>query len=79
MPEKIISAKEAQDVLSPLLTVEKVKLAIIPTGGLNEVLTYEFLCSSRNEQKVLVYVNATTAAEEEILIMYEQANSVLTT
>ena len=78
MPDSIISAQQAQKSLSPLLTVEKTKLAIIPTSGENEVLTYEFLCSSRKGQKVLVYVNAKTNAEEQILILFESPESVLT-
>lgn len=78
MPDPIISAQQAQKSLSPLLTVEKTKLAIIPTSGENEVLTYEFLCSSRKGQKVLVYVNAKTNAEEQILILFESPESVLT-
>ncbi len=78
MTDSIISAQQAQKSLSPLLTVEKTKLAIIPTSGQNEVLTYEFLCSSRKGQRVLVYVNAKTNDEEQILIMFESPESVLT-
>lgn len=78
MPEKIVAQQEAQKSLSPLLTVEKCKLAIIPSEGENEVLTYEFSCTSRQGQKVLVYVNAQTKIEEQILILFIQGNSVLT-
>ena len=77
-PADIISPAQAQKSLSPLLTVENTKLALIPSEGENEVLTYEFSCTSRQGQKVLVYVNAVTGAEEEILILFIKGDSVLT-
>ena len=77
-PKELIPEEQAKASLSPLLTVEKVKLALIPTAGLNEVLTYEYLCTSRNKQTILVYINAQTGAEEQIFIVYKSTGSVLT-
>lgn len=77
-PKERISKEAAQKSLSPLLTVEKTKLALIPTDGKNEVLTYEFLCSTRKGQMVLVYINAQNGVEEQILIIFESPDSVLT-
>lgn len=74
----IITLNEAKESLSPLLKVEQARLSVIPTNGQNEILCYEFLCTSRNDQQVLVYINALTKAEENILILYIQGDSVLT-
>ena len=51
---------------------------MIPTTGLNEVETYEFLCTGDNDEQVLVYVNTQNAQEEQILILIESENGTLT-
>lgn len=73
----IIPLDVATKSVSPTLKVEKSQLAIIPSSGLSELLCYEFLCSY-NDQKVLVYVNALTNKEEQILILLEDGNGQLT-
>ncbi len=73
-----ISKNEAQASVSASLSVNGTKLAVIPTSGLNEVLTYEFSCVDRTGQKVLVYVNADTGREEQILILLISDSGVLT-
>ena len=59
-------------------SVTDYRLALIPSPGQNELLTYEFKCLGRNNQNVLVYVNATTGEEEQILILVINENGVLT-
>jgi spore germination protein len=76
--EAKISAETAQKSVSPNLKVQKHDLAVIPTPGLNEVLCYEFLCTGKNNEKVLVYINAATGYEEQILILQISDNGVLT-
>ncbi len=78
LTDKKISQDDAAKALSPMLNVEKSKLCLIPTESLNETLCYEFLCKGYNDQKILVYINATTGKEEQILILYNQGDSVLT-
>lgn len=73
-----ISQEQAQQKLSRMLTVEQVQLSIIPSAGQNEVYAYEFLCSGQDGQKVLVYINAETGAEEQILILLINENGTLT-
>lgn len=73
----VIPLDVAQATISPTLKVEKSQLAIIPSSGLNEILCYEFLCSF-NDQKVLVYINAKTNKEEQVLILLEDKNGQLT-
>ncbi len=73
-----LTERKAQESLSENLTVENTRLALIPTSGQNEVFVYEFLCSSPTGDKVLCYVNADTGAEEQILILLNTPNGVLT-
>lgn len=73
-----LTAQQAAESLSSLLTVENSRLAVIPTSGLNEVFCWEFSCSSQNGEQVLVYVNAQTGSEEQILVVYTDENGTLT-
>ena len=73
-----ITADKAQESVSSHLKVQKRALALIPTPGLNEILCYEFLCSGQNNERVLVYINAVTGYEEQILILQISDNGILT-
>ncbi len=73
-----ISADTAQKAVSSHLKVLKRGLALIPTPGLNEVLCYEFSCTGQDNDRVLVYINASTGYEEQILILQSSDNGILT-
>ena len=77
VPSPKISEAEARKKLSPLLKAEKGKLAMIPTGGLNEVLTWEFKCTAEDGKHLLVYVNCETGFEEQIYILTYSDNGIL--
>lgn len=72
-----INAEKARKSVSPALKVRSGKKAVIPTGGENEVLCYEFTCTGRGGETVLVYINAQTGFEEQILILMETEGGVL--
>jgi len=72
-----ISSEEARASVSPRLTVEAESLCYVPSSGLNETLCYEFTCSAENGDRVLVYINAQTALEEQILILLQSDNGTL--
>lgn len=76
--EPAITEERARQSISPRLTAETGKLCVIPTSGKNEVLCYEFLCTAQDGQQVLVYVNALTAYEEQILLLMKSDQGVLT-
>jgi len=78
LAQPAISVEQAREVLSPQLTVENSRLALIPTGGKNEALCWEFRCEGTAGDSVLVYVNAATGTEQEILLLIEDENGVLT-
>jgi len=57
--------------------VQNVKLTIIPSSGEHERLCWEFLCRAQNGNNVLVYINAETGAEEQILLLKINDNGTL--
>jgi hypothetical protein len=54
------------------------ELAIIPTSGKNEVFCHEFKCENGDGSRYIVYVNAETGAQENILILIESQSGTLT-
>ena len=72
------SAEQAQSVVSQYLTVNSSELCLIPSGGLNETLCYEYKCKSDDGKEILVYVNANNKIEEQILILLIDENGTLT-
>lgn len=69
--------EEAQALISSKLTVNNVKLALIPTDSVSEKRCYEFACTSGDGQEILVYINTATLAEEEILILCKSDGGIL--
>ena len=68
MTEPAITQEQAQENISSRLKVNSVKLALIPKEWGEEVLTYE-LYASYNDNIYIVYINAQTGAEENILMV----------
>ena len=77
-PEKAptLSPDEAREYVNKGLEITGSQLAIIPTAGNYEVLTYEFRCKSGSND-ILVYINADTGAEEQLYIVLKSDNGVL--
>ncbi|MGM0409751.1 MAG: germination protein YpeB [Bacillota bacterium] len=73
--EKVkISSNEAKKIASGKLNkVDSVQLALIPKSGLKEVLTYEVRGEVGNEV-YLIYINALTGEEEQILQLISSSN-----
>ena len=72
-----ISVDAARKNVSPLLTIQKEQLALIPTDGKYEVLCWEFICQAENGQHYISCINAATGAEQKILILLEDENGTL--
>ena len=68
----------ARRSLSPYLTEEKSRLAVIPLHGDVEYLCYEFLCKGVDNEEILVYINCESGLEEQILILMKSDNGILT-
>lgn len=72
-----ISKEEAKANLNKNLEIFSEGLAIIPTEWKTEILCYEFK-GKINETDFLVYINAETGREENILVIIDTPNGILT-
>lgn len=72
-----ISKQEARTKISPHLSIDAVSMALIPKDSKREVLCYEFKGTS-NGRNFLVYINAENGREEDIQILIESPDGVLT-
>ena len=73
----LITIEEAKKNLNPDLNIESENLAMIPTEYQTEILCYEFK-GKVEDTEFLVYINAETGEEEDILIIYNTPNGTLT-
>ena len=72
-----ISKSQAKATLNPNLDIQAENLAIIPTEWKTEILCYEFK-GKIDETEFLVYINAKTGREENILVIIETPGGILT-
>ena len=77
-PERVMSVRECQKRLSPYLQCRTSGMALIPTDGGGEEYCYEYKCRSEEGRDILVYINAQTGKEEQILILLENEDGTLT-
>ncbi len=66
-----VPREEAMQVLRDDLVVESADLVSVPGGDGTEEICWQFTVHDDTETKVLVFVNANTKVEEEILILVE--------
>lgn len=78
IPKDAISTEDAEKSVSGKLKILSHEMAMIPTSGKNEVYCHEFKCENENGKHYIVYVNAETGIEENILILLEDENGNLT-
>lgn len=78
LPEPRISEEKAISLVSKNLRVLDADLCVIPSSGQNEVFCYEVQCVGESGQNVLVYINALTGQEEQILLLQISKNGTLT-
>lgn len=72
-----ITKEEAQETLNKNLEITSSGLAIIPTEWKTEVFCYEFK-GKIYDTDFLVYINAESGKEENILVIIETPNGILT-
>ena len=77
LPEPKISQDEARSKLNTKLDIVNSGLAVIPTDVKTEVLVYEFK-GKVDDREFIVYINAETGNEEDILIILHTPNGILT-
>ncbi len=78
LPAPRISEEKAISLVSKNLQVIDADLCVIPSGGQNEIFCYEVQCVGESGQNVLVYINAVTGQEEQILLLQISQNGTLT-
>lgn len=72
-----IDYKKYQKEISKVLDVKNIRLALIPVDSMKEVLCYEYV-AERNGEQYIIYINANTGREENILKIIETPNGELT-
>ena len=72
-----ITKEEAKKNLNKNLDIKSERLAVIPTEWESEILCYEFK-GTINDTDYLVYINAETGEEEDILLIVDTPNGILT-
>lgn len=77
-PTPNLSQDAAQAAVPDTLAILSAQKALIPThGGTGEVLTYEFKCQTTDGRHVLIYVNAETGLQQNILLLLEDESGTL--
>ena len=77
IPQVKISKEEAKQNLNKKIEIKSESLAIIPTEFKTEVFCYEFK-GTVDGTEFLVYINAQTGKEEDILVIKDTPNGTLT-
>lgn len=77
IPQDIITEKKAKEVINKELEILSTNLAMIPTEWKTEVLCWEFK-GKVDGNEFLVYINAETGKEEDILVIVNTPDGTLT-
>lgn len=76
LPKPELTMAEARQQLNPRLKVLAERMAVVPTSGMHEVLTYEFKGEMEGDT-FLVYINALTGEEEHLFKLLETPSGTL--
>lgn len=72
-----INLIEAKSRVNKYLSIRSVSMAVIPTDSEKEKYVYEFFCKGENGEDILVYIDAETGMEADILILVTNKNGTL--
>ena len=72
-----LTKQDARNYISSRLVIDSVSIALIPKDSKREVLCYEFKGTS-NGRNFIIYINADTGREEDIQILVESPDGILT-
>jgi hypothetical protein len=76
--DETVAQKHQESLLGIMDKVIYAGRAIIPTAGRNERLCDEFLATDKDGRSMLIYTDAQTGEQRQILILIETGNGVLT-
>lgn len=77
IPKPKIDHTKYQKEIAKKLNIKNIRLSLIPVDSSREVLCYEYV-ADKNGEKYIVYINAITGDEENILKVVETSNGELT-
>jgi len=77
LSKNILTKKQAKNKINKDFKISKINLAIIPTQTNSEKLCYEFK-GSKGKEVFIIYIDAKTGYEENILKVIEADESILT-
>lgn len=77
IPTNVITKEKAKEVLNKELQIQSENLVVIPTEWKTEVLCWEFK-GKVEDNEFLVYINAETGKEEDILVIVNTPDGTLT-
>ena len=72
------SLEQARTTVPDILSVLRENLCYIPTTGYQEVLCWEFVCKTAENNRALLYVNCENGQTENLLLLIEEENGTLT-
>lgn len=75
-PKAEVSLADARSLINSDFEVKSTGLAVIPTEFSTEVLVYEFI-GKMGDKDMLVYINAQTGKEEDVLIILDTDKGIL--
>ena len=78
LPKIKVSLEKAKSTLSPVLSLKKTALALIPGKDGKERLCYELHAADKTKQEALVYIDAETGEEADVLLLLYSDGGVLT-
>ena len=73
--KKELSVEKCRKILSPALSVISSRTVFIPLETGKEALCYEFHCKGEDGKEVLVYINAQSGKEENVLLLLYSGSS----
>ncbi len=68
---------DALELVSDKLEVVSRRMAVIPSEGTSEKFCHEFICKTKEGGRIIVYINALTGKEEQILILTDNENGTM--
>ena len=72
-----ITKEKAKEKINKKIDIRSERLAVIPTEWESEILCYEFK-GKINDKDYLVYINAKTGEEEDVLVIVDTPSGILT-
>ena len=76
LPAPVVTEQEAAEAISEYIALDSCRLALVPTKGGGEVLTYEFY-GTKGEDKYFVYVDAMSGEELKIMRVLDGERGLL--